>query len=94
MQRSEYPDIKDIKSNIALIQSEGLQLIAHFTLPKSAWLDSFYSPMEKELAHLREKYQGNEIASGVFDNMQREIDFYKQYSNYYGYEFFVMQKIS
>ena len=46
---NEYPDIKDIKGKIELIHEEGLHLISNFTLPKSAWLDSYYLPMEKEL---------------------------------------------
>ena len=88
----EYPDIKNIKDNMELIQREGFKLISHFTLPESAWLDSYYLPMEKKLPSLKKKYQGNEIALGVFEDFRNEIDFYKEYSKFYGYEFFVMQK--
>jgi len=90
----EYPDIADVKSNVDLIQREGFRLLSHFTLPKSAWLDSFYSPMKEALDHLQEKYRGNKIAQSIFENQQNEIDLYKKYSDYFGYEFFVMQKIS
>lgn len=90
----EYPDIAVVKSNVDLIQREGFRLLTHFTLPKSAWLDSFYSPMEEALDCLQEKYRGNKIAQSVFKNQQNEIDLYKKYSDYFGYEFFVMQKIS
>ena len=89
---NEYPDIKDIKTNIELIQSEGLHLIANFTLPESAWLDSYYTPMEAELSRLDQKYRDNKIAEDVFESLRAEIDLYKKYSKYYGYEFFVMQK--
>ena len=88
----EYPDIKDIHSKLALIQHEGFRLILNFTLPKSSWLECFYLPMEDRLSNLRKKYQGNKIALSVFDDAQNEIDFYKAYSDYYGYEFFVMQR--
>ena len=88
----EYPDIKDIHSKLALIQNEGFRLILNFTLPKSSWLESYYLPMEERLLNLRKKYQGNKIALSVFDDVQNEIDFYKMYSDYYGYEFFVMQR--
>ena len=43
-----YPDIKDIKSNISLIEDEGFNVLSHFTLPKSCWVD-FYSQMNKEI---------------------------------------------
>jgi ubiquinone/menaquinone biosynthesis C-methylase UbiE len=89
----EYPDIDDVKTKVELIQREGFRLLTHFTLPKSAWLDSFYSPMEEALDHLREKYRGDRIAQGVFETIWKEIDLYKKYSDYFGYEFFVMQKI-
>ncbi|GAJ22276.1 unnamed protein product, partial [marine sediment metagenome] len=49
-------------------------------------------PIEKELPLLNKKYQGNEIALGVFEEFRNEINFYNKYSEFYGYEFFVMQK--
>ena len=50
--------------------------------------------MEKELDRLDDKYQGNEIALGIFEEMRNEIELYKKYSGSYGYEFFVMQRIN
>lgn len=91
--KEEYPDMKDVKSNIELIKNEGFHLISNFTLPESAWLDSYYLPMEEELSRLNKKYQGNETALSIFEDCRNEIDFYKKYSAYYGYEFFVMQKV-
>ena len=90
----EYPDIKTVQDKIELIQNERFLLISNFTLPKSAWLDCFYLPMEEELNRLNKKYQGNEIALGIFEEMKNEIDLYKKFSDFYGYEFFIMQKIN
>ncbi len=90
----EYPDIKLVKDKIKLIQNEGFHLISNFTLPKSSWLDSYYLPMEEELCRLNKKYQGNEIALGIFEEMKKEINFYKKFSDFYGYEFFIMQRIN
>jgi hypothetical protein len=50
--------------------------------------------MEARISQLREKYKNNAVARDVFDSAQREIDFYRQFSSYYGYEFFVAQKAS
>ena len=88
----EYPDIQDIKSNIEAIQKKGFTLISNFTLPESAWLNDYYLPMEKELPRLDKKYQGNDTALAVFEGFKNEIHFYKKYSTFYGYEFFIMQK--
>jgi ubiquinone/menaquinone biosynthesis C-methylase UbiE len=87
-----YPVIMDIEGNLKLIEKEGFDLISSFTLPKSSWLDGYYSPMEKPLAALKMKYSENQVAMSVFDLVQNEIDFYKKYSDYYGYEFFIMRK--
>jgi hypothetical protein len=61
-------------------------------LPKSAWLDNYYLPMETELFELNKKYSGDKEASAIFDAMQKEIDFYKKFCKFFGYEFFIMQK--
>ncbi len=90
----EYPDIKTVQDKIDLIQNERFLLISNFTLPKSSWLDSFYLPMQEQLIRLNRKYQGNEIASGIFEEMKNEINLYKKFSDFYGYEFFIMQRVS
>ena len=89
----EYPDIAPVKDKIELIQSERFHLVSSFTLPESSWLESFYVPMEEVLARLNEKYQGNEIALAVFEEIQNEINLYKEYSKFYSYTFFVIQKM-
>jgi ubiquinone/menaquinone biosynthesis C-methylase UbiE len=90
--RTEYPDIKNIADNIEIIKKAGFNLIANFTLPESAWLENYYIPIENELSRLNKIYQGNEVALSVFDGFKYELDFYRKYSKYYGYEFFIMQK--
>ena len=89
---NEYPDIKDIKGNIELVNDAGFRLLSNFTLSESAWLNPYYLPIERELSKLVQKYQGNDNALGVFEAFQNEVDFYKKYSEFYGYEFFVMKK--
>lgn len=86
-----YPDIKDIKSNISLIKDEGFNVLSHFTLPKLCWID-FYSRMNKVIKELKEKYHDNKIALQVFEKFEKEIIIYDKYSDYYGYEFFIIQK--
>jgi len=88
----EYPDIKDVKSNMSLIQNEGFDLLSHFTLPKSSWIDHYYSPMEKRIKELKKKYHNNKIALQVFEECGKEIKIFNKYSDYFSYEFFIMQK--
>ena len=89
----EYPDISSAAEKIEIIKKEKFNLVSNFTLPESAWLDDYYIPIEKQLPRLINKYQGNEVALTVFKGFKQEVDFYRLYSKYYGYEFFVMQKV-
>jgi hypothetical protein len=87
-----YSDIKDIQGNISLIQKEGFNLLSHFTLPKSSWIDNYYTHMENRMKEMKKKYHNNTIALQVFEECEKEIQMYNAYSDYYGYEFFIMRK--
>ena len=86
-----YPVILDIKHNISLIEEEGFHVVSHFTLPRSCWVD-FYSRMKTVIKELKKKYHDNKVALQVFEECEKEILMYQTYSDYYGYEFFIMQK--
>lgn len=88
----EYPDIKNISDNLDLFTNNGYQLIGHFTLPVSAWLEDYYAPLQKRLDELRAKYRHNTTAKAVFDASQAEINNFKKCSDYVGYEFLIAQK--
>lgn len=87
-----YPVINDIPGNISLIHHEGFNVVTHFHLPMSSWTNEFYIPMAERLRELRKKYKDNDAALLVFDQFDEEITIYNKYSDYFGYEFFVMQK--
>lgn len=89
----EYPAITSIDGNLAMIKDAGYAVIGHFALPASSWWDNYYTPLEAHLQTMRVKYAGNEDALSVIDAAQVEIDLHRKYSEYYGYEFFVMQPI-
>jgi len=90
--QDEYPGMSGVRERKELIRQEGFTLLSNFTLPKSAWLKDYYTPMAKELTRLRKKYRGNKTALDVFAAFQKEITYYRKYSRSYSYEFFVMQK--
>jgi hypothetical protein len=48
--------------------------------------------MEKRIKELKKKYYDNKIALQVFEDSEKEIKIYNKYSDYFGYEFFIMQK--
>lgn len=89
-----YPDIKNIEDNMSMIEKLDYKIINHFSMPKSSWQIEFYDPLQKSLNNVKDKYKNkdNKEAHDVINMIQLEIDMYKKYSDYYGYEFFILQK--
>jgi len=86
----EYPGMQDIEGNLRIIQRTGYRHIGHFVLPESAWW-CYYSPLEEKISQLRLKYEGIPENLAVLEDHQREIDFFRRYSEYYGFVFYVTQ---
>jgi len=82
----------DIEANLQAIRDAGYKIIGYFTLPESAWADSFYRPLEERLQSFRKKYAEEKEELEVIESIQVEIDIYRKYSAYYGYVFFLMQR--
>lgn len=89
---SEMADFPQLDAKLAMVEAEGFTVLTHFTIPKSAWLDNYYAPMEIELPHLEKKYTDKAEALAVFQLMRKEIAMYREYSDYFGYEFIVGRK--
>jgi SAM-dependent methyltransferase len=87
----EYPAIRDVAGRLAAIAACGYETVGHFTLPASSWWDDYYRPLEANLARFRERHRGEGDAGGLADQVGREIDVWRRFSGWYGYEFFVMR---
>ena len=70
------------------------RLIDHFPLPDNAWWEDFYTPMTKRIGELRDKYVADSEALAVLDQLAREPEMHRLYSEYYAYEFFVARRDS
>ena len=88
----EEEKIVDVEENLRIIAKSGYRAVGHFTLPTSAWWNDYYIPLEKRLAIARMRYIDDTIAQSLIENIQKEINLYRDYSKCYGYEFYVMQK--
>lgn len=89
-----YPGMGTIEENIQRLEGQGYRLVEHFHLPDSSWWDNYYNPLAKRVAMLKEKYADNDDALYVLDEELEEIELFRKYSNYYGYEFYISQKVS
>ena len=87
-----YPAMQNTQENIRSVNRAGYQLVDWFVLPESAWWDDYYRPIQARINVLREKYWGNVEAIRQLDSEELEIKIFADYSQYYGYVFYVMHK--
>jgi SAM-dependent methyltransferase len=89
--REEYPAIRDVADRLAAIEACGYETVGHFTLPASSWWDEYYRPLEARVSAFRERRRGEQDATALADQVAREIDVWRRFSDWYGYAFFVMR---
>jgi len=87
-----YPEIKTIDEDLKIIDKCGYKLLGHFALPEDAWWDLYYTPLEKRLKVLKEKYKDNLKFQEAIRLEEEEIELFRKYNEWYGSVFYVMQK--
>lgn len=87
-----YPGMRSVSENLQTIEALGYRILGHFSLPESCWLEDYYAPLLERVAMLKEKYQDDAEKQTMLDEELLEVDLYRKYSYWYGYEFYVMQK--
>ena len=86
----EYPAVY-AAALLAVTESCGYETVGHFPLPASAWWDDYYRPLQDNVTAFRNRYPDAPDAQGLTDRIQEEIDMWHAYSEYYGYDFFVLR---
>lgn len=87
----EVPGMTGIPERLAAIDRSGYRLLDHFILPEDAWWN-YYTPIEKKLGIMTEKYKDHPELRQVIEMEKTEISMYREYSDCYGYVFYIMQK--
>jgi len=88
----EYPEMVSVRNYIDIIRNTDYVLIDHFILPENAWWDDYYEPLEILLHKLKKKYTSRSKEMDVIRSLQKEIDIFRTYADYYGYVFYIIQK--
>jgi len=92
--QSEYPAIGNAQATLDKVVNAGYELLGHFVLPEAAWWDDYYKPMEARVAALRVELEDDPAGLAALEEHQREIDYYRRWSEHYGYLFVVARKPS
>jgi ubiquinone/menaquinone biosynthesis C-methylase UbiE len=91
---NEYPDMQSDGECKDRINQSGFQLIRDFLLPREAWWEGYYQPLEQQVIHLKKEYAGHPSMLNLLDLVETEIRIYKEYNAHFGYAFYIMQKVS
>ena len=89
----DYPTMGRAPNVLAAIERGCFSLMGHFTLPDDAWWDDFYTPMEIRIEELRDKYEDDDEALAVLDQLAQAPAMHRRHSDYYAYEFFVTRRL-
>lgn len=86
-----YPDMNNIPDNLSLIEKAGYRIKGVYVLPVEDWNTHYYDPLIKNL----KKEEGKPLTEDQLDCLALEfleIKMIREYSDYYSYVFYVMQK--
>ncbi len=86
-----YSQMDSVANKIAQAESLGYDLMDFFPLPKEAWTDNYYVPLQNNLNTMKAKYTADKTALKVIDIIQEEINMYSEFNNEYNYVFYVLQ---
>ncbi len=89
--KREYPAVLDPVALQGVVEACGYETVGHFPLPASAWWDDYYRPLQDNVTAFRKRYPDTPDAQELADHIQEEIDMWHAYSEFYGYEFFVLR---
>jgi ubiquinone/menaquinone biosynthesis C-methylase UbiE len=92
--RGEYPEIDLPSEKIKLLEENGYSLSAFFFLSQLSWIEWFYKPMYDRFEPFLEKHGHSEQAKAIVAAEKKEIRFYEEYHQYYGYGFYIAKRVS
>ncbi|MCW4016426.1 MAG: methyltransferase domain-containing protein [Candidatus Bathyarchaeota archaeon] len=86
-----YPVIKTVEENLDVAQKSGYRIIDSFVLPSKSWWDNYYNWIEAKLPAMKVKHKDNKDALQYIACEETEIEMFRNYSDYYGYVFYILQ---
>ena len=87
------PEMGAIGHNVSIMQKAGFVPTAVFTLPESCWTDTYFAPQKARQEDFLQKHAGNKTAETFVAYLKHEEDLYSKYKQYYGYAFYIGQKL-
>jgi len=90
----EYPSMQSGEECKIRIKQSGFQLIRDFLLPREAWWEGYYKPLEQRVIRLKKEFADHPSMLELLDLVETEIRIYREYHAHFGYAFYIMKKVS
>ncbi|MBN2246844.1 MAG: class I SAM-dependent methyltransferase [Candidatus Aminicenantes bacterium] len=90
--RSDTPGVKFTEDLLVDAERQGYRKVDYFFLPDQAWWEDYYEPMIQAIPVMRKKYPEDQNIQKFLDSLELEIEMFRDYSDYYGYVFIILQK--
>lgn len=88
----DYPLMGTLQEDLQAVEECGFHVLGHFILPDDACWNDFYTPMQARIAELRNTYSTDRQALELLEQIAREPELHRRYSDFYGYAFIVAQR--
>jgi SAM-dependent methyltransferase len=85
-----YPAMRDDAGNRAAAERAGFLVTGTHVLPRSAWMDGYYGPLEVRSKALLE-HDNADVRALAAENLE-EIEVFRRAGNSYSYVFYLLQK--
>ncbi len=89
--QNAYPAIKTEPENADIINSSGFEVLGIHRLPSNAWWDNYYGPLRNNIDSF--KNSNDDIMQSVISETEKEIKFFEEYEEFYGYSFYIMKAV-
>lgn len=91
--RREYPAVGTASERMAILEANAFSPIGYFPLPERCWLENYYRPMQARFADFLSRHGNSDAAHAIVTSEEKEIALYERYSTYFGYGFFIAERI-
>jgi len=88
-----FPEIDNISEKLRIMEQTGYLPVAHFVLPEDCWIANYYAQMEDRIPKFLEENNNSKAAQQFVAFMKDDILIYQRYKEYFGYVFFIGQKV-
>lgn len=85
--------LETVEQQILAMQKIGFSFVAAFALPEKCWTDNYFIPREEAGKALLKKYPENESVRAFIEDDKREVELYSKYKQFYGYVFYIGEKM-